>query len=131
MSTPYSALDPEADRGVIRVDFGGGPWAKPKPPAAALKISLAAVMDAYGVTEDEVTGYSRHARIARARQAWYALIEELAGQSRSEIGRMLGRNHATISWGIRATADRIETDRESRQLYWQARRLCRLEHSAS
>lgn len=61
----------------------------------------------YGVGRSELLSRDQHRRVAWARQALMAAFRE-AGYSYPKIGVILGRDHATIIFGVKAHARRQE-----------------------
>ena len=73
------------------------------------------------VTED-VTGMNikrndRKRDVVIARYIYFNLAKELTGKTMTSIGKVVGRNHATVLHGIRVLNDWIETSREVRDIY--------------
>lgn len=58
----------------------------------------------HGATVDEVLSPSRSPRVSHARQAiWYALRHHSERRySYPDLGRLFGRDHSTIIYGVRA-----------------------------
>lgn len=73
------------------------------------------------VTED-VTGMNikrndRKRDVVIARYIYFNLAKNLTGKTMTSIGKVVGRNHATVLHGIRVLNDWIETNREVRDIY--------------
>jgi len=73
------------------------------------------------VTED-VTGMNikrndRKRDVVIARYIYFNLAKELTGKTMTSIGKVVGRNHATVLHGIRVLNDWMETSREVRDIY--------------
>lgn len=109
MTPTYSALDTQADRPAI-VIRAFPEWRDPEPPAAALARAIEVVCQTWGVTREEVVGRGRTERIAAPRLALYALMKRLTRVTSIELGRMLGKTHGAIIHGVKAAADRVDTD---------------------
>ena len=60
-----------------------------------------AVADAFGESPERLRGRSRDGRLPEARFALYTLLREVGDTATlSAIGRLLGRDHATIAAGL-------------------------------
>jgi len=76
---------------------------------------------AFGVSRDELLSSSRAAPVAWPRQVAMYLARELTDQTLPAIGRAFGgRNHTTVLYACRRTAERMASDREA---YDAVRRL--------
>lgn len=65
-----------------------------------------AVADAFGESPGRLRGRSRSGRLPEARFALYTLLREFDDTATlSAIGRLLGRDHATIAAGLRRSRD--------------------------
>lgn len=64
---------------------------------------IAEVAREHEVTPEQVMGRSVHRHVVRARWAAMARLRE-AGLSYPRIGRILGRDHSTVMYGIRRHA---------------------------
>jgi len=87
-------------------------------PAAAARISLAAIQDAtcevFAITRDELLSDSRAARVAWPRQVAMYLAREHTDETLPAIGRQFGgRNHTTVMHAVRRTAERVASDRDA------------------
>jgi chromosomal replication initiation ATPase DnaA len=69
---------------------------------------LSAVADAFAVTPEALLSPWRVASVAEARHAAAWLLRRLTRLSYPEIGRLLGRHHATVMAGERAFAAKRE-----------------------
>lgn len=69
--------------------------------ARCIKPIVHAVAQATGIPASEIYGRSRKAHVCRARQIVMLAAAE-RGMWLSEIGRALGRDHATVAYGIEA-----------------------------
>jgi len=81
-------------------------------PAARLydaDLILSAVATHYGLTRADLTGRSRERRIAGPRQLAMHLLCR-AGYSKSAVGRLLARDHSTVSTGAQVTEHRARYD---------------------
>ena len=61
----------------------------------------------YNITPEELVGSSRKINIAEARQELMHLCHE-GGMSIAEISRLLGRDHSTVSYGIKVHRNKEE-----------------------
>ena len=69
-----------------------------------------AVADAFGESPERLRGRSRSGRLPEARFALYVLLQEAdANATQSSIGRLLGRDHATIAAGLRRSRELAST----------------------
>lgn len=84
----------------------------------------------FGVDRKTMIAYSSRPRIVRARYAFYVLVAVYTEHSISGIGRMLKRDHSTISAGIRTGYPRYSGGLEFSRLMTEAARLVRLEADA-
>lgn len=83
---------PARERDFIRI---GGP----QTPRERLMRMVAAVADEHGVEPREIMSGSRRKAPSRARQdCWARLRRE--GLSYPQIGRMFGRDHSTVVYGV-------------------------------
>lgn len=69
--------------------------------ARCIKPIVHAVAQVTGIPASEIYGRCRKAHVCRARQIVMLAAAE-RGMGLSEIGRALGRDHATVSYGIAA-----------------------------
>jgi chromosomal replication initiation ATPase DnaA len=65
--------------------------------------------DLFGVTPQDLTGRKRRQFVTRARFALYKALR-LRGWSYPMIGQFLGRDHATIMYGVRAAEELMRRD---------------------
>lgn len=75
---------------------------------------LELLANAFGVTPDEITGGSSTQHLARLRWALMYYAATQLGWPQTRIGDWLGRNHTTISHGLRRARELVETDQEFR-----------------
>lgn len=69
----------------------------------------------YGVTVEEITGPTRTARPAWARQVVMYILQTRGGLGPVEIGIAINRDHTTVYHGIRNVAGRIRVERVERE----------------
>lgn len=62
----------------------------------AIKSAIKIVADRYGITTDQILSNSREKHLVSARKEVYYLLREKIGLSYSQIGDILGKNHATV-----------------------------------
>jgi chromosomal replication initiator protein len=73
--------------------------------------------EAFGITHDDLLSSARTARLAWARQVAMYLARQHTGASLPAIGeRFGGRNHTTVLYACRRTAERIDADPETKAL---------------
>jgi hypothetical protein len=65
---------------------------------------LALVADATGLEPVRIRGVVRQAQLVSARWVWWTLLRE-RGLSHSAIGRLVGRDHSTIIYGLEHAVD--------------------------
>ena len=82
-----------------------------------IRLIIAAVCEATGVTVESMTGISRTGRVAAARQLAMTLIRERTRLSLAEIGSLFDRGHDTVIHAIKATHKRIQTDPATAAVY--------------
>lgn len=76
--------------------------------------AISTVSAATGVTESMILGYSRTARIVRARQlAMYKA--RAAGLTLEQIGAHMNRDHTTVLAGVKAISRRLGEAKETTQ----------------
>ena len=81
----------------------------------------AAACEAFGVSREELLSSTRAARVAWPRQVAMYLARELTDQTLPAIGAAFGgRDHTTVIYACKRTAERIAADREA---YEAVRRL--------
>ena len=66
------------------------------------KTIIAATARAFDVDPGDITGPSRARHVVEARQVAIALILKLRGVAKSEIGRIINRDHSTVLYNLRA-----------------------------
>ena len=77
---------------------------------------LAAVMNQWKVTREELLGPRRTKRIVEARFACWLLLYEIPGSSFPKIGRAFsGRNHSSIRYGIEQIKTWSQSNQEIRE----------------
>ncbi len=82
---------------------------------------LRAVCDVTGFEKSELLGERRHAKIAKARQIFMKLCFERARQmSKTQIGKVIRRDHTTVIHGLRAAEKSMNTSPEFRDMYHKA-----------
>lgn len=69
-------------------------------PAAIVNAEIAAAAADHDVTEDEIRGYDRRPHVVAAREQAMRSAHE-RGVPMAEIGRIMGRDHSTVSHAIR------------------------------
>lgn len=62
---------------------------------------VAAASEVFGVSERDILGPDRTAHFVRARQACFLVAHETVGLSMPVIGRLMNRDHTTVSFGVR------------------------------
>lgn len=117
-TTPaYSALDPQANRPAVAITSVPVPRGSHPQDKVKLDEAIAAVVAVFGITRRDLIGRARPEWVIRGRLALYRLAWIHVGCSQAELGRMLGKNCATIRLGMVAALNRIETDPKYRALY--------------
>jgi len=76
-------------------------------------LTLEAVATHFGLTRAELAGRSRERHVAGPRQVAMLLLCR-AGYSKSAVGRLLGRDHSTVSTGAAMTEWRARYDADLR-----------------
>jgi len=85
---------------------------------------IAAVMNVFGVSEDQLLGRDRSREIALPRQVAMYLMREVANVSLPQIGENLGgRDHTTVMYACEKVADMIERDDRLRRQVIQIREM--------
>lgn len=64
----------------------------------------------YGLEMSDLLGQNRRADISEARQVLMLLLSEKLGYTSMQIGKVLGREYTTISYGIKRVAGLADTD---------------------
>lgn len=83
----------------------------PQPKEVEPQTVVQAVVDAFGVTADELRSRSRTHRVALPRQVAMYLLRENTPLSYPEIGERLGgRDHTTVMYGNDKISELLETD---------------------
>ena len=76
---------------------------------------LHAVAEEYGVSVDDIMSNSRRSDIAEARQMSMCLFAETSGYEPERIGRVFGRNRATVIYAIRKMRDLASVDKRTQR----------------
>ena len=84
-------------------------------PIGRAKQIICLVSDVYNIPLEQLMGHRRFREWAVPRQLIYWLIRKTTNKSLPEIGRILGRDHATILHGIRQVEKRLLADEEFRR----------------
>lgn len=79
-------------------------------PATIRAACLAVVCEHAQVTEAELRGRDRHARVVWPRFMAMRLMREFTQASQSEIGRAFARDHSSVQHALRACQARMDTD---------------------
>lgn len=79
-------------------------WIQPVRPSMAHVAKE--VAERHGITVADLKGRSQYRDVCRARHECMSIMKTLAGRSYSEIGRFLGRDHASVIHGVRVHAAR-------------------------
>jgi len=74
----------------------------------------------FNVPDHKILGRSRRARVVNARQACMFTLRYKLNLALTEVGSIMGRDHSTISYGIKATAALASSDE------WHAQALRKL-----
>lgn len=85
-------------------------------PAEKTRQIIGAVAGAYDIPVDLMMSRRRFQEWVVPRQMVYWLIRRLTGKSYPEIGRLLGRDHATILSGVRKAEQRYQNDIQFRRI---------------
>lgn len=117
LASPYSSVDPQADRPAVVVSRGEG---------STLSLVVAAIAECTGIAPEAILGTSRVENVVLARQMAYALVAELCSVSISQVGRLFRKDHGTISYGMQSLQDRLDTDRSVAALFSEIRKKLRL-----
>ena len=80
------------------------------------------VCDKFGVTREELFSWRRPVHIISARQCLYALMNR-CGMTPHAIGRAIDRNHVTITHGIKAWREHLETEPAMRRIWDEIMRV--------
>jgi chromosomal replication initiator protein len=92
-----------------------------RPRARTVREIQESICEAFGISFDALVSSSRAGSVAWPRQVAMYLARELTDQSLPAIGRAFGnRNHTTVLYACKRTAERIATDRAA---YDTVRRL--------
>lgn len=75
------------------------------------------VSDEYGLPVSEILGRCRTLQIAEARQMAMMLVWQLFGMKYVEIGKLFGRNHATVIYAIKSIRWRLQYDKSLKAKY--------------
>jgi chromosomal replication initiator protein len=75
-----------------------------------VRIVALEVCQRFKLNIDQLLMKTRVSTVARPRQIVFYLARELDQVSYSEIGRIFGKDHGTITHGYRSVRDQIETD---------------------
>src|SRR4051794_3750977 len=98
-----------------------GLYPSARPPRRSVQDIQERICEAFGLSMDDLLSTSRAAPLAWPRQIAMYLSRELTDQTLPAIGRAFGgRNHTTVMYACRRTAERIATDRDA---YDTVRRL--------
>ena len=82
--------------------------------------AAAAVSRAFGVSIKDLMGPHRGSfAVSDARLALYVLLDD-AGATREQTGRWLGRNHTTVTHGIKAAKELMQTNPSFRKAFLKA-----------
>ena len=79
-----------------------------------LKMAAQAVAKAFEVDADDILGRRRTEPLVFARQTAYWLIKQGMGYSFCHTGRMFGRDHGGIMYGINKVTQELELDTTSK-----------------
>lgn len=72
----------------------------------------------YDITDEDLTGRSRRAKLVEARQMCWLVLRRKGQKTLESIGKAFGgRTHATVYEGIKHIENLIETDRTTRENY--------------
>lgn len=77
-----------------------------------------------GMSIDDVLGTSRAGKVSAIRQMYWKLLAN-NGFSRMQIGAMNGRNHSTITAGIKHINGLLDTDRDLAEVWKKVRDIKR------
>jgi chromosomal replication initiation ATPase DnaA len=80
------------------------------PTHVTLPAIVIACADSFGVEVKDVASASRRRPIARARNAVCILARELTSQSNAQIGRAIGRDHATVTYATKRARQLLAED---------------------
>ena len=95
----------EVAKDCIRDVFGGV-----EPLNVTVDKIFAAVYNKYGISREEIVGTKRNKDIASARHITVYLIRQLTDMSLPNIGKLFGRDHATIMASLKVVEKRINTE---------------------
>lgn len=76
---------------------------------------LHAVAEEYGVSVEDIMSNSRRSDISEARQMSMCLFAETSGYEPERIGRVFGRNRATVIYAIRKMRDLASVDKRTQR----------------
>ena len=74
----------------------------------------AVVAEVHGITSDQLVGQRQGLKYSHPRQMLACLARELFGMSFVQIGKLMGRDHTTISHAQRAVRKRMAVDEMTR-----------------
>jgi len=77
---------------------------------STFKPILDLVCTQFHVSEEQLLGRDRHGQVAWARHVTAYLLRQLTSNSSLDIGRLMGKHHASILNSVSAVMDRMETD---------------------
>lgn len=75
-------------------------------PYDRVTLVIARVAASYGVTVEEIMGKSRNRPIVWARQEAYYAVKVATGAAYTRVGKIFGRDHSTIMFGVDAYKNR-------------------------
>lgn len=84
-----------------------------------------AVKDVLGVEFSDVMGRNRHRDLTDARMMMYLLLREY-GLSYPRIGKIMGKNHTTILWGVRTAQSLLYYNAPFRENYQAFKNSCQI-----
>ncbi|MDX6720454.1 MAG: chromosomal replication initiator protein [Solirubrobacteraceae bacterium] len=112
----YHSLTQRPIDATLADDVLGGlyPRTQPRRQPATIERVQQLTCDAFGISHDELLSSARSARIAWPRQVAMYLARQHTGATLPAIGQAFGgRNHTTVMYACRRTADRIAADPEA------------------
>ena len=84
-----------------------------------------ALKDVLGVEFSDVMSRNRHRDLTDARMMMYLLLREY-GLSYPRIGKIMGKNHTTILWGVRAAQSLLYYNAPFRENYQAFKNSCQI-----
>ncbi len=70
----------------------------------------------FGVTPEQIKSEKRDANINSARQAAMYIIREITNLSQEEVGKVFGRNHATVNSSLKNVRQKMASDQKYKNL---------------